>query len=339
MFARMAITSILCTLYMWWAEVDHFPLGQKGVRKLLMARGFGGFFGLLGIYYSLQYLPLAEATVITFLAPIVACWACSILIHEPFTRTEQMAGLLSLLGVVLIARPASFFFSDTLETSAAIAIGDTIPTANATTNSQQASVEQVASSQRLVAIGVALIGVFGAATAYTTIRMIGQRAHPLISVNYFAAWTTLVATAVLLFVPGMNFQLPSGYKQWGYLVFLGVCGFVMQLLLTAGLSYEKSSRATNMVYTNMLFALAFDKIVFDTTLGTLSIVGSSLILGSALYVAVQQDPSKKLKTSERMPADEEEGLSSEDGDIRTGTEGDGDILRGVQEVQLRTMRV
>ena len=45
MFARMAITSILCTLYMWWAEVDHFPLGQKGVRKLLMARGFGGFFG------------------------------------------------------------------------------------------------------------------------------------------------------------------------------------------------------------------------------------------------------------------------------------------------------
>ncbi|KAL8897828.1 MAG: hypothetical protein Q9192_002394 [Flavoplaca navasiana] len=250
-----------------------------------------------------------------------------------------MAGLVSLLGVVLIARPASFFFSDALETSAAIAIGDTIPTANATTNSQQASVEQVASSQRLVAVGVALIGVFGAASAYTTIRMIGQRAHPLISVNYFAVWTTLVATVVLLFVPGMNFHLPSGYKQWGYLVFLGVCGFVMQLLLTAGLSYEKSSRATNMVYTNMLFALAFDKIVFDTTLGTLSIVGSSLILGSALYVAVKQDPSRKLKTSDGMPADEEEGLSSEDGDIRTGTEGDGDILRGVQEVQLRTMRV
>ena len=250
-----------------------------------------------------------------------------------------MAGLVSLLGVVLIARPASFFFSDALETSAAIAIGDTIPTANATSNSQQASVEQVTSSQRLVAVGVALIGVFGAASAYTTIRMIGQRAHPLISVNYFAVWTTLVATAVLLFVPGMNFQLPSGYRQWGYLVFLGVCGFVMQLLLTAGLSYEKSSRATNMVYTNMLFALAFDKIVFDTTLGILSIVGSSLILGSALYVAVKQDPSRKLKTSDGMPADEEEGLASEDGDIRTGTEEDGDTLRGVQEVQLRTMRV
>ncbi|KAL8674481.1 MAG: hypothetical protein Q9168_001146 [Polycauliona sp. 1 TL-2023] len=306
MFVRMLITSILCTLYMWWAEVEHFPLGHKSVRKLLMARGFGGFFGLLGIYYSLQYLPLAEATVITFLAPIVACWACSVLIHEPFTRIEQIAGFVSLAGVVLIARPASFFSLDAAETPNAIAIDDAMLAANATGGSEPTNVDQVTSSQRLVAVAVALVGVFGAASAYTTIRMIGQRAHPLISVNYFAAWSTLVAFVVLLFVPGMDFQLPSGLKQWGYLGFLGVCGFVMQILLTTGLSYEKSSRATNMVYTNMLFALAFDKIVFDTTMETLSIIGSSLILGSALCVAVSQDPSRKTKMDERRAEDEEE---------------------------------
>ncbi|KAI4262636.1 MAG: hypothetical protein L6R42_002193, partial [Xanthoria sp. 1 TBL-2021] len=314
MFVRMAITSFLCTLYMWLAKVKHFPFGQKGVRKLLMARAFGGFFGLLGIYYSLQYLPLAEATVMTFLAPIVACWACSILIHEPFTRAEQIAGLVSLVGVILIARPTSLFSLDAGETPIATATGDALPATNATTHSQLTNADHVTSAQRLFAIGVALIGVFGAASAYTTIRMIGQRAHPLISVNYFAVWTTLVATAVLLFVPGMDFQLPSGVKQWSYLVFLGVCGFVMQILLTAGLSYEKSSRATNMVYTNMLFALAFDKLVFDTTMGTFSILGSSLILGSALYIAVRQDPSKKSKTGERMPGDEELGLISDEGE-------------------------
>ncbi|CAO1600742.1 hypothetical protein XANCAGTX0491_004424 [Xanthoria calcicola] len=319
MFARMGITSLLCTLYMWWAQVEHFPLGQKDVRKLLMARGFGGFFGLLGIYYSLQYLPLAEATVITFLAPIVACWACSILIHEPFTRSEQIAGLVSLVGVILIARPTSFFSRDAGETPIATATGGAIPATNATTPSQLTITDHITSGQRLLAVGVALIGVLGAASAYTTIRMIGQRAHPLISVNYFAAWTTLVATAVLLFVPGMDFQLPSGAKQWSYLIFLGVCGFVMQILLTAGLSYEKSSRATNMVYTNMLFALAFDKLVFDTTMGSMSILGSSLILGSALYIAVRQDPSKESKTGERTRGDEEVGLMSVGGEGRTDT--------------------
>ncbi|KAI4109651.1 MAG: hypothetical protein LQ339_001764 [Xanthoria mediterranea] len=314
MFARMGITSLLCTSYMWWAQVEHFPLGQKDVRKLLMARGFGGFFG-----HSLQYLPLAEATVITFLAPIVACWACSILIHEPFTRSEQIAGLVSLVGVILIARPTSFFSPDAGETPIATATGDVLPATNATTHSQLTITDHITSGQRLLAVGVALIGVLGAASAYTTIRMIGQRAHPLISVNYFAAWTTFVATAVLLFVPGMDFQLPSGVKQWSYLVFLGVCGFVMQILLTAGLSYEKSSRATNMVYTNMLFALAFDKLVFDTTMGSMSILGSSLILGSALYIAVRQDPSKESKTDERTRGDEEVGLMSVGGERRTDT--------------------
>ena len=97
----------------------------------------------------------------------------------------------------------------------------------------------------------------------------------------------------LFALPGVGFLLPANLKEWAYLVFLGTCGFIMQFLLAAGLQYEKSSRATNMVYMQMLFALAFDKLVFGRTPGALSIVGSSLILGSAIYVAVQKEASKE----------------------------------------------
>ena len=110
----------------------------------------------------------------------------------------------------------------------------------------------------------------------------------------------------------------------------------MQFLLTAGLAHEKSSRATNMVYTQMLFALAFDKIVWGTVPGALSIVGSSLILGSALYVAVLNNRKGQAKEG----TDEEIALVEVD--MGEGREqiGDGRIpLRGVQEVQLRTLRV
>lgn len=224
--------------------------------------------------------------------------------------------------------------------SIASGAADALPATNATLPLQGVGTDHESTSQRLVAIGVALVGVLGAASAYTTIRWIGQRANPLISVNYFAAWTTFVATLVLLFAPGMHFKLPSGLKQWSYLVFLGVCGFVMQLLLTAGLAYEKSSRATNMVYTQMLFALAFDKLVFNTTPGTSSILGSSLILGSALYVAVQQDPSHKSERSGRVNGDEEVGLVTNDAayGVSINEEGRGPP-RILQEIQLRTMRV
>lgn len=247
---------------------------------------------------------------------------------------------MSLLGVVLIARPTSFLSFGGGGSSVASGVGDGLPSTNATLPTHVDNAHRVTAARRLIAIGVALVGVLGAASAYTTIRWIGKRAHPLVSVNYFAAWSTFVTAIVLLFVPGMHFKLPSGLQQWSYLIFLGVCGFVMQILLTAGLAYEKSSRATNMVYTQMLFALAFDKLVFDTTPGTLSILGSSLILGSALYIAVQQDPSKKANRTERVNDDEEAGLVAnnvENDD--TANEERREPLRGLQEVQLRTMRV
>lgn len=269
----------------------------------------------------------------------MTCWACSILIHEPFTRAEQVAGFVSLLGVVLIARPTSFFSLHGGYSATASGAGDALPAANATYSMQLEREVNVKSAHRLIAIGVALLGVLGAACAYTTIRWIGQRAHPLISVNYFAAWTTFVATVVLLFVPEMHFKLPSGLKQWSYLIFLGVCGFAMQLLLTTGLAYEKSSRATNMVYTQMLFALAFDKLVFDSTLGALSILGSSLILGSALYIAVRQNSSENARQSARSNGDEEDGVMASGDASETTANVERGPMRGVQEVQLRTMRV
>lgn len=89
---------------------------------------------------------------------------------------------------------------------------------------------------------------------------------------------------------------------------LDIANVYKQFLLAAGLQYEKSSRATNMVYMQMLFALTFDKLVWGTTPGTLSIIGSSLILGSAIYVAMHKEDPKKTQTRERGDEDEERGL-------------------------------
>ena len=285
---------------------------------------------------------MSDATVITFLAPTVACWACSVLIHEPFTRSEQVAGVISFFGVVLIARPTSLL-SDVSHSSGSPSgsgIDGGIASTNATSPTDLRGLDNVTPAQRLGAVGVALIGVLGAACAYTTIRWIGKRAHPLISVNYFAAWSTIVSTVALLAVPGIGFRLPASLRQWIYLLFLGICGFVMQFLLTTGLAYEKSSRATNMVYTQMLFALAFDKLVWNTSPGLLSILGSSLILGSALYVAVHNNKVKESKETVEDAEDEELGLMAEDHgeDVDNSREGRRP-LRGVQEVQLRTLRV
>jgi drug/metabolite transporter (DMT)-like permease len=225
----MSITVVLSTAFMYYAKTPDFPLGKREVRPLLVARGLGGFFGVFGLYYSLQYLPLADAVVITFLAPSISCWACSFILKEPFSKMEQIAAFVSLAGVVLIARPTALFASlsdsppptsdadfGALPSNYTMpSIGDGIPH------------REVTPEHRLLAVAFAMLGVFGAACAFTTLRCIGKRAHPLISVNYFATWCTIVSTVMMFALPDVGFLLPANLKEWGYLFSLGVSGFIM----------------------------------------------------------------------------------------------------------------
>lgn len=63
----------------------------------------------VGLYYSLQFLSLADATVITFLGPLATGLLGLLVLAEPFTLREAFGGIISLSGVVLIARPAFIF--------------------------------------------------------------------------------------------------------------------------------------------------------------------------------------------------------------------------------------
>lgn len=351
LFVRQSITSLLCTSYALWSKsIPHFPLGPPGtVRLLLVSRGFFGFLGVFGLYFSLLYLPLSEATILTFLAPIGSCYAFALLLPgETFTKRQQIAAFVSLLGVVFIARPASLFKSG----------GEDIPVSgpdvgmpgnNTILPEGLQGPPQPTPTQHLQAIGVAMIGVVGAIGAMTSIRSIGQRAHPFLSVNYFSIWCTFVSVMALIFLPTVKFRLPSNFLEWGLLSVLGFCGFIMQWLLTVGMAYGASpapsklpadsitqdlemqarsvearalgsmgsaasaadrvdssqrtnmaqtpvkasgAKATSMMYTQMLFALVADKVVFGVTPGLWSWFGSSLILIGAIWVAAEGAKSR-----------------------------------------------
>lgn len=82
-----------------------------------------------------------------------------------------------------------------------------------------------------------------------------------------------------------------------------------------------------MVYMQMLFALTFDKLVWGITPGALSIIGSSLILGSAIYVAMHREDPNKPKERERGDGAEEQRLMANDAEVQQLDEHD-DIPMG-----------
>lgn len=298
---RQALTALCCCIYMSWMKTPDFPMGKKGLRGLLVARGFSGFFGIFGMWYSMMYLPLADATVITFLAPSVAGVFCYFTLHEPFTRPERMATLVALFGVVLIAQPVTLFSKSPTEEPST-----TEPPESE--GSLPGAEHLVTADERLFAVGIALLGVLGAAGAFTTLRAIGNRAHPLLSVNYFSIICTIICVTTLTAAPALDIAQPSlkwvqptSGKQWALLLLLGVFGFIMQYLLSSGLAGDKSNRANAMVYTHMLFAASFDRWVFGHEMGLMSFAGCTLILGSAIGVVMtKKAPSAKADDIERQ---------------------------------------
>ncbi|KAK7682025.1 hypothetical protein QCA50_014989 [Cerrena zonata] len=300
---RMGITWICCVSYMMIAKVPDPFLGPKGVRLLLATRGFVGFFGLFGIYYSLQYLSLSDATVLTFLAPMLTCITGAVLLKEDFHWKQAIAGLCSLLGVILIARPDFLFGHKKQESVMHPVEGVEI---DFEIDMQALNpIDSVSPHQRLVAVGVALIGVCGATGAYTTIRAIGKRAHPMHNLVSFSSQCVVVAVIAML-VLQTPIVLPTQLDFVAMLIMIGLFGFCAQFLLTLGLQRETASRGTMAVYIQIIFATAFEKLFFHTTPTPLSIIGTIIIMSSAIYVAATKENTGAKKRAQSQAASRED---------------------------------
>ncbi|KAK7914446.1 hypothetical protein PG985_012149 [Apiospora marii] len=290
-FVRMLATAILGSLYMWVKKVPDFPLGDRKVRGLLCLRGAAGFMGLSCSYYSLSYLNISDSTVISFLVPTVTAFICFIALREPFTINEASAGFIAFIGVLFIARPTFLFPADDViePTAAASALWLASETPK---DGGSGFVPPVVATpeERSLAVLLGVLGTFGAAAAYSTIRVIGKRAHSLVSVNYFAVLATVGSCLIILVHPDLEFKLPENGMQWFLLVAIGVAGFLLQFLLTEGLQREKAGRATNLIYTQLVFALILERIVWGTTPSGWSLIGAALIIGAALWVMLQKNP-------------------------------------------------
>ncbi|KAF1973370.1 hypothetical protein BU23DRAFT_580404 [Bimuria novae-zelandiae CBS 107.79] len=311
-FVRMSCTTVLSCLYIWYNKIPR----SRGVTGLLILRGFAGFVGLFGLYYSLSWLEFADATVIAFLIPTMTALVCWIWLKEPYTLKEALAGLLAFTGVLFVARPPWLFPSVPLDP---ISGRPTEPRSDPSSDSlsslaigmlgvQPPTLPPVSAEQRTVAILLAVLGTFAASIAYATIRVIGKRAHSLVSVTYFAFLSTAGSAFIIFVHPDLKFVMPESLGQWGLIAVIGFAGFALQFLLTEGLQREKGGRATNLTYLQLVFALLVERIIWGTTPPIESLFGAVLIIVAAVWVSLQKNAEKK----EVKAVDEERSLLGDD---------------------------
>ena len=255
-FVRAVVTLVLS-----WAMLRRAKLSPWGGRRgLLAVRGIIGFLSLTCFYFGIVHLPLAEATLIQYTNPVFAAILAALLLHERIGGRHAIGVAASLVGVVLVTRPAFLFGAHASAIDPRYA-------------------------------GIAFFGAIFSALVYVIVRMLRDTDHPLVVVLSFP----LVATPLALPFAVRVWRWPSP-AEWLVLVGVGVATQIAQVYMTRGLQLEPAGRATAVGYLQVAFAAAWGALLFAELPDALGLLGAAVIVGSTLVLV--RPPTGAAQTAE-----------------------------------------
>jgi len=258
--SQIVLARSVAALALSWVLLRREGLSPWGNHRTLLAvRGLFGFGALVCFYWSLVHMPLAEATVIHFTSPVFTAVLAALLLREPLRAIDLASVFVSLVGVLLVARPSALFG------------GAAVPL-----------------EPRAVAISV--LGALLSSAAYVVVRKARGLDHPLVVVF----WFPLVATPLAI-PPALRDWIAPTPKEWLVLLGVAVATQFAQVFMTEGLHREPAGRATAITYLQIVFAGTWGVLFLGEIPELLTLAGAALIGGSVIALAVW--PKRELAPS------------------------------------------
>uniref|UniRef100_A0A3Q3WLQ3 Solute carrier family 35 member G1 n=1 Tax=Mola mola TaxID=94237 RepID=A0A3Q3WLQ3_MOLML len=244
-------------------------LGPRDKRKYLVLRGFIGSNAMILLYYAVQQMSLADATVIMFSNPVFTSLLAWIFLKERCTIWDCVFTVFTITGVILIARPP-FIFGDYMYGIE----GDY-------TNHIKGTI-------------AAFAGAVAAACTMVVLRKIGKSAHYYLSVWYYAI-IGFIECLITVSVLG-EWKIPfCGRDRW-MLMLIAVLGIAGQTFLTKALQREKAGPVALMRTLDVVLAFIFQFIFFNLAPTWWSVGGAMCIVVSTSGVALRKWFSNTRKT-------------------------------------------
>ena len=255
--------------------------GRPENRRLLWARGIIVSFALVCVIYALTHMALGDASVLVFTAPIFTALFARILIKEPLGAVDYSAMLLSIVGVVLVAKPP-FIFGGSGER----VLDDGCPDDGTTAEDDEDS----SSAAGAIAAVIALMGAMGSGFSNVILRKL-KNENSMVAVQYMAMCSSILAP-VLLLVSAQKVNFPSAI-QWLLMIAIGFLGFLGQVFVTKGIQMEAAGPAAMMRNLDILFAYIYQVALLGQPANGLSILGACFVVTCAVIIGTRKWLSTK----------------------------------------------
>ena len=219
---------------------------EYGNLKLQILRGVCTICPTMGFFLALKYVPLAEATALGFLHPIMVVVASAFILKEKLTTGKIFIVLLGFLGVLIITRPG---------------LGVIHP------------------ASLLIIFANLFFGIYQMVSKY--LDKISNEASTL----FFTTMFGLIVSSIFLFLLPINFSNLVDFDLTNILIFLFFFGLLTALgeycLLTA-YKTATASFLTPLFYTMLIWSTLYGFIIFNELPDFFSIIGALILVGAGL---------------------------------------------------------
>jgi drug/metabolite transporter (DMT)-like permease len=230
-------------------------------RFILGLRAVFGWGGISFGFLAIEHLPIADASVLLMQSPVLAAVLSYLILGEPWRLPEFCSTLVSMTGVVLIARPHFIF--------------DHISSVDADDDGKYDSLGPL----------FGLLAALSAGSAFVMVRLLGTSAKmPWANVGFATSLAQCLLSIPLVFLSGQKFDMSLGLFEWSLLLFGGVVGTVSQLAMTIGMQREKSASASAMRTSDVLFAFIWQILFTSDPVTAMSIVGAVLVMTGVMII-------------------------------------------------------
>lgn len=207
----------------------------------LLLRSIFGTIGILRNFYAVDHLVLSDASMLNKMSPFFAILCSYFVLKEKITPVQGGAVLFAFIGALFIIKPTL-------------------------------------SNMDLFPSMIGLLGGFGAGTAYTMVRKLGQTGiNKTVIVLFFSSFSCLVTLPFLIF----DYHPMSGL-QIAALIGAGLAAAGGQFSVTNAYCFAPAREISVYDYTQVIFSALLGFFLFNQVPDMLSLAGYVLICGTGI---------------------------------------------------------
>ncbi|HET7657137.1 MAG TPA: DMT family transporter [Bacillales bacterium] len=215
--------------------------GRKENQWILIMRSAFGTLGIILYFYAIDHLILSDADMLNKLSPFLLILFSAVFLKEKAKTYQLISVLFAFIGALFIIKPS---FSV-----------ETVPYL------------------------VGLLSSVVAASAYTFLRMLGNREKYYTVVFYFSFFSTVVLGPWVLF----HYQPMTGLQIF-YLVLIGLFATMGQFGITLAYKFAPASEISIFFYSTVLYATIISIVMFHQRPDLMSFIGYAVILAAMVYM-------------------------------------------------------